>query len=120
MPVVLAVYNWPEGHDRHRRIERFIQYYFDSFEALRKAPYHPKWQKSKLGAHVPGWTRYFVAEQKLQELQSRTAPASASVDPVYARTQAARVAPNDRAEQERLFQEFLEWSRQRAAKRQGR
>lgn len=120
VPVVLAVYNWPEGHDRHRRVERFIQYYFDRFETLRKPPYHPKWKEINLAANVPGWTRYFVAEQKLQELQSRTAPVSAGVDPVYARTQAARVAPNDRAEQERLFQEFLEWSRQRAARRQGR
>ena len=34
------------------------------------------------------------------------------IDPALARTQAARVAPNNQAEQERLFQQFLEWSKQ--------
>jgi hypothetical protein len=33
------------------------------------------------------------------------------VDPVLARQQAARAAPTSSAEQERLFQQFLEWSR---------
>lgn len=119
IPVVLAVYNWPEGHDRYRRVERFIQYYFERFETLRKPPYHPKWKEINLAAKVPGWTRFPVAERMLEQMQKATPRVAASIDPAFARTQAARVAPGDRAEQERLFQEFLEWSRQRA-RRQGR
>jgi hypothetical protein len=36
------------------------------------------------------------------------------IDPGLARAQAARVAPNDPAEQERLFQQFLEWSKRQS------
>src|SRR6478735_2107541 len=32
MSAVLAVYNFPKGSDQARRIERFIQYYFERFE----------------------------------------------------------------------------------------
>ncbi len=117
IPVVLAVYNWPDGHDRHRRVERFIQSYFERFETLRNPPYHPKWKEINLAAKVPGWNRYFVAEKMLEEMQPQTV--AAGIDPNYARSQAARAAPSNRAEQERLFQEFLEWSRQRA-RRQAR
>jgi TRAP-type uncharacterized transport system substrate-binding protein len=114
IPVVLAVYNWAEGHDRYRRVERFIQYYFERFDTLRKPPFHPKWKEINLAAKVPGWTRFPVAEQMLARMQSQTAAATTNIDPNFARTQAARAAPGDRAEQERLFQQFLEWSRQRA------
>ncbi len=114
IPVVLAVYNWADGHDRYRRVERFVQYYFERFDTLRKPPYHPKWKEINLAAKVPGWTRFPVAEQLLAKMQEKTTASAANIDPNYARTQAARAAPGDRAEQERLFQQFLEWSRQRA------
>ena len=114
IPVVLAVYNWAEGHDRYRRVERFVQYYFERFDVLRKPPYHPKWKEINLAAKVPGWTRFPVAEELLAKMQEPATGATANIDPNFARTQAARAAPGDRAEQERLFQQFLEWSRQRA------
>src|SRR5215468_8496566 len=34
MSAVLAVYNFPKGSDRARRLERFIQYYFERFNNL--------------------------------------------------------------------------------------
>ena len=49
-----------------------------------------------------GWPRH----------AQRTAPtASVAIDPTVVRTQAAKAAPNDPAEQERLFKQFMEWSR---------
>jgi hypothetical protein len=36
MPAVLAVYNFPKGSDRFRRVERFIHYYFERFDALKQ------------------------------------------------------------------------------------
>jgi TRAP-type uncharacterized transport system substrate-binding protein len=110
IPVVLAVYNWPREHDRFRRVERFIQYYFDRFERLKQPPFHAKWKEINLAAKVPGWSRYFVAEELLAKSGSITA-ASASIDPVLARAQAAQVAPGNKEEQERLFQKFMEWSK---------
>ena len=38
VPAVLAVYNWPENSDRFRKIERFIQYYFNRFDKFKELP----------------------------------------------------------------------------------
>jgi TRAP transporter TAXI family solute receptor len=105
---VLAVYNWPRESDRFRRVSRFIDYYFERFKNFHQPPYHPKWKSINLAAKVPGWTRYWVAEEKLKQM---TAAVGTGIDPQLARQQAARAAPNDAAEQERLFQKFLEWSK---------
>jgi len=55
---VMAVYNWPEGHPRHRNIEKFIERFQSNFEQLLEPPYHPKWQEVSLEAEVPGWERF--------------------------------------------------------------
>jgi TRAP-type uncharacterized transport system substrate-binding protein len=107
---VLAVYNWPRASDRFRRVHRFIDYYFDRFEKFHQPPYHPKWKSINLAAKVPGWTRYWVAEEKLKQMVPADATRHA-IDPQLARQQASRAAPLDAAEQERLFQRFLEWSK---------
>ena len=60
-----------KGSDRFRKVERFVQYYFDRFETLRKPPYHPKWKEINLAAKVPGWSRYFVAEEMLGKSVSK-------------------------------------------------
>lgn len=67
---VLAVYNWPRESDRFRRISRFINNYFDHFDNFLKPPYHPSWKTVNLAANVRGWTRYWVVEEKLKQLQS--------------------------------------------------
>ena len=105
---VLAVRNWPRGSDRFRRVSRFIDYYFDRFDNFHQPPYHPEWKSINLAAKVPGWTRHSVAEEKLKQLASHAMP-PVRIDAQLARQQAARVAPNDPAEQERLFRKFLEW-----------
>jgi TRAP-type uncharacterized transport system substrate-binding protein len=111
---VLAVYNWPRDHDRFRRVQRFIEYYFDRFEGLHKPPYHPKWKTVNLAANVPGWTRYSVADERLKQMASTNAPtqqpAAAAPAPAPGRQQTTR-AGTDAAEQEKLFQQFLDWSR---------
>ena len=110
---VLAVYNWPLGSDRFRRVQRFVEFYFDRFQNFHQPPYHPKWKSINLAAKVPGWNRYWVAEDKLKQMAAAQ-PAPRAVDPQLARQQAARAAPNDAAEQERLFKKFLEWSKTQA------
>jgi hypothetical protein len=35
----------------------------------QKPPYHPKWKDVNLAATVPGWTRFAVAENELQQLR---------------------------------------------------
>lgn len=111
VPALLAVYNWRNDTDRYRRIVRFVEYLFDRFDRLRQPPYQTGWRDVNLAGTVPGWTRFAKAQELVDRATQRPA-AAGGVDPVLARAQAARAAPNNTAEQERLFQQFLEWSRQ--------
>jgi TRAP-type uncharacterized transport system substrate-binding protein len=106
---LLAVYNWNRGTDRYRRCVRFVEYLFDRFDKLREKPYEPGWKQVNLAGTIPGWTRFPAAQEILDKLAVRP-----QVDPVLARSQAARAAPNDPAEQERLFRQFLEWSKRQS------
>jgi TRAP transporter TAXI family solute receptor len=101
VPVVLAVYNWQPNSDRFRRVERFIQYYFQRFETMRKPPYHPKWREINLAAKVPGWTRYWVAEDML----NKTASVQDRAVGTTSNTSSTTPAP----EPDPMYQEFLEW-----------
>ena len=112
VPAVLAVYDWPRETDRFQRLSRVVDYLMERFEKLQKEPgYHEKWKDVNLAAQVPGWQRFKVMQEKLDKV---AAAAPRSVDPVQLRSQAARAAPNDAAEQERLFREFLEWNRKQS------
>ena len=110
IPSVLAVYNWPRDTDRYRRVSQFIDAFFAKFPEFQKAPRHVKWKETNLGATLRGWKRFPAAEEWLAKAAPKPTT-SVAIDPSIVRTQAARVAPNDPAEQERLFQQFMEWSR---------
>ncbi|EWY37259.1 C4-dicarboxylate ABC transporter [Skermanella stibiiresistens SB22] len=62
---VMAVYNWEEDNDRHRKVAAFTRALFDNFEEFRKPPRHAKWREVNLAAQVPGWTRFGAAERWL-------------------------------------------------------
>ncbi len=112
VPAVLAVYDWPKDTDRYQRLVRLVDYLFERFEKLQKEPgYHEKWKDVNLAAQVPGWQRFKPLQDKLDRV---AATAGRTVDPVLLRAQAARAAPNDAAEQERLFRQFLEWNRKQS------
>jgi TRAP transporter TAXI family solute receptor len=112
IPSVLAVYNWARDTDRYRRVAQFIDAFFTKFPEFQKAPRHVKWKETNLSATLRGWRRFPAAEEWLARAPQRaTAVTSVAIDPSVVRTQAARAAPNDPAEQERLFQQFMEWSR---------
>jgi len=105
---LLAVYNWRPETDRYRRCVRFVEYLFERFDKLRGPTFQPDWKEMNLAGTIPGWTRFPPA----QEMVNKAASAKVGIDPVMARQQAARAAPGNAAEQERLFQQFLEWSKQ--------
>jgi TRAP-type uncharacterized transport system substrate-binding protein len=106
---VLAVYNWPRESDRYRRVQRFIERYFDMFEKFHVPPYHPKWKAVNLAANVPGWIRYAVAEEKMKQIAAAKQPPPIETSQVRPKT--VRTGGSDAADQEKLFQQFLEWSK---------
>ena len=40
VPAVLAVFNWPKGHDHFRRVERFVEHLFTKWDKFREPPRH--------------------------------------------------------------------------------
>jgi len=98
MPAVLAVYNFPKGSDRARRLERFIDYYFERFDKLKQPSFHPKWKDINIAATVPGWKRYWLAAEKLESMQKTAGTGLNSLD------------------KEALFGKFQKWQQDQSRK----
>jgi uncharacterized protein len=111
--LVLITYNWTPGTDRHKRIGKFVHAFFSKFNKLREPPRHPSWREVNLAANLRGWQRFSTAQQWIDrqkaEAAAREKALPSSIDAKQVRDQAAKVAPDDAAEQERLFQEFMAW-----------
>ncbi len=110
---ILACYAWPSNTDRYRRVAKFTETFLNKFEEFRKPPRHVKWRETNISTPVKGWKRFQAAQEWIDGETSRSRQTSSvRIDPDQARKQAARAAPGDANEQERLFQKFMEWSRQ--------
>jgi TRAP-type uncharacterized transport system substrate-binding protein len=114
VPAVLAVFNWRKNTDRYTKVERFIQYLFNRWDTFQHPPYHPKWREVNLAATVPGWTRFSVAEEMLQQIQVQQQPQKqqqrADFDTFLSNQ--PRMPAND-ADREDLYRKFLQWQAQR-------
>ena len=113
---MLASYNWPRDTDRYRRVAQFIDAFFAKFTEFQKPARHTKWREANLLPTLRGWKRFPAAEEWLAKnarKAGRTPPPRRhrrSIRPSSS-AQAAKAAPNDPAEQERLFKEFMDWSK---------
>lgn len=116
VPDILAVYNWPKGTDRHRRVEAFIVNFFRKFEKLTKPPFHPKWKDVNLAATIPGWTRSDIAERMLAEISSSKTNLTREDFNAFldARGGSGGLAAKSQAEREALFRDFETWKREKA------
>jgi TRAP-type uncharacterized transport system substrate-binding protein len=120
VPAVLAVFNWPKGHDRYRKTHRLVEAMFTKWDKFLQPPRHPKWRDVNLAATVPGWTRWSVAEEMLRKVQPGGAPDPqvASGDfAAFLRTTGISNANLTQEQRDKLFREFLQWQ---AAQRSGR
>jgi TRAP transporter TAXI family solute receptor len=108
---VLAAYNWPRDTDRYRRVAHFIDAFFSKFPEFQKPARHPKWKETNLTTTLKGWKRFPAAEEWLAKNAEK--PAQVVINPAIVRAQAAKAAPNDPAEQDRLFEQFMEWAKSR-------
>jgi TRAP transporter TAXI family solute receptor len=116
VPAVLAVYNWPKGSDRYRRVERFTEAFFRKWDKFREPPRHPKWRDVNLAATVPGWTRWGVSEEILRRLrvQDVAQPQVAGMEfSAFLKSKDPGLANLTAQQREEIFLEFLQWQKQR-------
>jgi TRAP transporter TAXI family solute receptor len=109
---VLIAYNWPKNTDRYRRIEKFVETFFPRLADFQKPPRHPKWREANLAAVLPGWARFAGAEEWLRTHTNVSQAERGQFDRFLAarQTQPASLSTSER---DRLFQEFLQWTKAR-------
>jgi hypothetical protein len=111
---ILAVYGWPEGTERHKRVQRFVEAFFSKFDEFLKPGRHPKWQEVNLAATVPGWKRFKGA----QDWIDRSAATSAKKpDPAFEAFLESRDIKASPSERQKLFEDFVAWQNGRAGAR---
>jgi TRAP transporter TAXI family solute receptor len=112
VPAVLAVFNWPKGSDRARRVERFTESLFAKWDKFREPPRHPKWRDVNLAATVPGWTRWGFAEEMLKRLRQKEAADAHVASGEFSgflKNKGPAVGNLTQEQREALFREFLQW-----------
>jgi uncharacterized protein len=107
---VLIAYNWPKNTDRYRRIETFVENFFPRLADFQKPPRHPKWHETNLATVLPGWKRFEGAEEWLRDHAGGDEAERGRFNHFLA---ARLVRPDSLSsdERQRLFQQFLEWSK---------
>ena len=96
IPTILAAYNWPIGSDRYKRVARMTDRLFDRLNELHEGGFQPKWKDVNANAQVPGLDRFPAAREWLDKAHLAAAESGTSV----------AGTPSD---EDRLYQEFLEW-----------
>ena len=107
---ILAAFNWPQGSDRYRRLERLVDALFSRFDEFLLPGRHPKWKEVNLAAETPGWERLQAAAEWLNRANSASAPPSDQAKSFQAFV-SSRGMSVSAADQEVLFREFLSWER---------
>jgi TRAP-type uncharacterized transport system substrate-binding protein len=119
VPQVLAVFNWQKGTDRYRKVQRFVQAFFNKFEQFQQPPRHPKWKDVNLAATVPGWTRWSVAEEMLTQLRqasgvnAQPTAAAAAEFQAFLKEKGVSGVQASSDQRDALFREFLQWQQAR-------
>ena len=110
VPTILAAFNWPKNSDRYRRVARLTDNLFSRLDRLQGEGFHPKWKDVNLAAKVPGLNRFPAAQEWLDSHAVAPKAAGSATSGVAAGALPATLSPDD----QRLYQEFLEWRREHA------
>ena len=113
--VAMVMYNWPRGHARYKRVNRFVQSFFSKFEEFHDAARHEKWKEVNIAAALPGWERFEPAEKLLEEFAANQPEEAAffrikASFEVFLQAQTngnPTISEEQRAE---MFRTFLSWS----------
>jgi TRAP transporter TAXI family solute receptor len=109
---VLIAFNWPKGSDRYRRIQTFVEHFFPRLADFQKPPRHPKWREANLAAVLPGWKRFEGADEWLRS-RDKVAEVDRAQFGAFLAQRVSNNAALSSEERDRLFQEFLTWSKAR-------
>ena len=111
---ILAVFNWPEGSERYKKVARFTEAFFGRFGELQKPGFHPKWKDVNLAAQVPGWTRFKPAQDWLDKAAAQQRSVDADLRHSFGTYLKRRgVTEAGVRSEDELFEQFLEWRRTR-------
>jgi uncharacterized protein len=119
VPTALVAYNWPADHERYKRLAKFVDSFFGKFTDLHKPPRHPRWKNVNIAATMQGWNRFAPAQAWLDKSVPRqvAVPAATAAAAVTINQANAGQAPGGAqvmtTDQQKLFQEFLEWRKKR-------
>lgn len=117
---LLAVYAWPAGSARERRVQRFVKRFFDNARAFHQPPRHPKWKDLNLATEVKGWTRFPAARDWLEAERKASATKYAVLNSEDARIKTAfaqfledykklRGGTIDDVQEQELYALFVKW-----------
>jgi hypothetical protein len=113
VPTILAAFNWPRSSDRYKRVARLTDNLFSRLDKLQGPGFHPKWKDVNLNAKVPGLDRFPAAQEWLDRAAaSKSAATPSGIAVNTGPAQSGTVTPPLPPDQQRLYQEFLEWRRQ--------
>jgi TRAP transporter TAXI family solute receptor len=114
VPAILAAYNWAPKTERYRKVEQFVNIFFDRLKSLQQPPFHPKWKEVVLSAPLKGWNRFPAAQEWLDR---NAGVASSDTRQKFEQFMAAQARDTGRQStrtpdgDEALYQQFLKWQK---------
>jgi TRAP transporter TAXI family solute receptor len=99
---------------RAKRVNRFVDTFFERFDQFRHPGFHPKWQEVNLSAQLPGWTRYPAVLALLKKDQTGDTTLRTSFD-AFLNQSGQTITGMSNERREALFRDFLRWRDQRGS-----
>ncbi len=115
---MLAVYAWPENSARYRRVENFVNKFFDKIENFMVEPRHKKWREINLAAEIKGWTRFKAAQNWLDRNANRPQADASGMREAFRNFMTDYTKKNPQVEiaegdMRALTDKFIEWWKER-------
>ena len=114
LTAILLARSMRDSEEAYARIEKFVPLFFRGLTELAGPPRHPKWGDVNLGASLPGWARFAPAQQWLDSAKTQQAAWLQKSFEEFLRTNASGTALMSPSQRQKLFDEFVDWTRKPA------